>query len=165
MDIKHYIKEHESELTFDKLYKITCKLSKVVDNNVDEECSNKIKRKIHCIISEGHYNEEYALHDVKNMYYEYNGEKHYASYWSVEEVMSIYNSLKSSTPILSTYNFYDFYVTLNMIKSDNYKLYKTRFKGYSESELDKLFIEDTINWLDDADNPFGTSKIWKYINK
>ena len=130
MDIKHYIKEHESELTFDKLYKITCKLSKVVDNNVDEECSNRIKRKIHCIISEGHYNEEYALHDVKNMYYEYNGEKHYASYWSVEEVMSIYNSLKSSTPILSTNNFYDFFVIIYFIKIDSYIFFNIIFYIY-----------------------------------
>ena len=33
-----------------------------------------------------------------------------------------------------------------------------------DSQLDKLFIEDAINWLDDTDNPFGENKIWKYLN-
>ena len=66
--------------------------------------------------------------------------------------------------VVENYNEYDFYVTLNMIKSDNYELYKKRFNGYSDNQLDKLFIEDAINWLDDKDNPFGKNKIWKYLN-
>lgn len=51
-----------------------------------------------------------------------------------------------------------------MIKNDNYVLYKKRFSGYSNAALNELFIEDAINWLNDLDNPYGTSKIWKYIN-
>lgn len=164
MDIKQYIKEHKSELTFDKLFVVSQKLAHVVDDKLDSECTEKMKRKIHCIISEGHYNEEYALEDVKHMYYEYNNKKVFASYWPIEEVEEIYSSIKNSNRIFSVYNLYDFYVTLNMIKSDNYKLYKSRFKNYTESELDKLFIEDAINWLDDSDNPYGESKIWKYLN-
>ena len=126
----------------------------------------KLKRKIHCIISNGHYNEEYAIEDVKKMYYvDAEDKKHYGSYWSIDDIKNIYASLKGEyVKILDTYNVYDFYVTINMIKSDNYSLYKIRFKNYSEEELNKLFIEDSINWLDDEDNPYGKSKIWKYLN-
>lgn len=164
MDIKQYIKEHKSELTFDKLFVVSQKLAHVVDDKLTSECTEKMKRTIHCIISDGHYDKEYALEDVKHMYYEYNNKKVFASYWPIEEVEEIYSSIKNTNRIFSVYNLYDFYVTLNMIKSDNYKLYKSRFKNYTESELDKLFIEDAINWLDDSDNPYGESKIWKYLN-
>ena len=98
------------------------------------------------------------------MYYDENGEK-YAPYWSWDIVKQVYNSYKQKEPILKDYNLYDFYVTLNMVKSDNYKLYEKRFKGYTDNQLDNLFIEDAINWLDDKDNPYGENKIWMYLNK
>lgn len=34
----------------------------------------------------------------------------------------------------------------------------------NDDMLDELFVEDALNWLDDLDNPYGTSKIWKYLN-
>ena len=164
MELKNYIKENKNKLTQDKLEKIVCMLAGVIDNHVDDHV-DKMKRKVWCIISDGHYNEEFALEDVRKMYYELNEVKHYAPYWDLEFVKELYNSSKGEYTILNDYNVYDFYVTINMIKSDNYKLYKTRFRNYSESDINRIFLEDTINWLDDADNPYGTSKIWKYLNK
>lgn len=163
MGLKHYIEEHKDNLTEEKLYKIAKVFAKVIDNHVPDHI-DKMERKVHCLISDGHYNEEFALEDVKHMYYVQNGNKVFAPYWDMNKVSKIYDSFKGNNPILDTYNLYDFYVTLNMIKSDNYKLYKSRFKNYSENELDNLFVEDAINWLDDSDNPFGESKIWEYIN-
>ena len=32
-------------------------------------------------------------------------------------------------------------------------------------DLTSRVIEDTINWLDDKDNPYGEHKIWMYLNK
>lgn len=166
MELKNYIKENKNKLTQDKFEKIACMLAEVIDNHVDDHI-DKMKRKVWCIISDGHYNEEFALEDVKKMYYtDKENNKHYAPYWDFDKIKEIYTSLKGEyIKVLDNYNVYDFYVTLNMIKSDNYTLYKNnRFKGYSDTELDKLFIEDALNWLDDEDNPYGTSKIWKYIN-
>lgn len=98
------------------------------------------------------------------MYIFENSSKTFGPFYSLEETTEVYNKLKKSNPILVNYNEYDFYVVMNMIKSDNYILYKKRFSGYSNAALNELFIEDAINWLDDLDNPYGTSKIWKYIN-
>lgn len=167
MGLKHYIKENKTQLTANpsKLFCITQMFAGVIDNHVDDHVE-KMKRKAYCILSDGHYNEEFAFADVKKMYYldDSDGE-HSAPYWEFGKVKEIYDSLKGdSHKILDVYNVYDFYVALNMIKSDNYRLYKVRFRNYSDAELDKLFIEDAINWLDDKDNPYGTSKIWKYIN-
>lgn len=25
-------------------------------------------------------------------------------------------------------------------------------------------VEEAVNYLDDADNPYGTEKIWRYLN-
>ena len=165
MELKKYIKDNISKLSEDKLLKITCMFAGVIDNHVDDHVE-KMKRKVHCIISDGHYNEEFALEDVKKMYYvDNNDDKHFGSYWPLEKIKKIYDSYKGDNlKIFDVYNLYDFYVTINMIKSDNYRLYKNRFKNYGDSELDKLFIEDAINWLDDEDNPYGNSKIWKYLN-
>ena len=88
------------------------------------------------------------------------GKKSYAgsASSSLDDFISTYND------ILNNYNEYDFYVVMNMIKSDNYNLYKKRFPGYNDDMLDELFVEDALNWLDDMDNPYGMSKIWKYLN-
>lgn len=162
MGIKHYLKEHIDEFDKEKLIEVTELLAKVVDNHVEDRVC-KIKKKIAGIKNDYHFDEETANEAVAKMYYDENGEK-YAPYWSLDVVKQIYDSYKAKEEILKIYNLYDFYVTLNMIKSDNYKLYKKRFGGYSDSQLDNLFVEDTINWLDDKDNPFRENKIWKYIN-
>lgn len=163
MGLKHYIEEHINEFTHEKLVEVSELLAKVVDNHVEDHI-DKIKKKIAGIKNDYHFDEETANTCIEKMYYDENGKK-YAPYWNLEVVRQIYNSYKSKEPILATYNLYDFYVALNMIKSDNYKLYKKRFSGYTDSQLDNLFIEDTINWLDDKDNPYGEHKIWMYLNK
>lgn len=163
MGVKHYLKEHIEELTHDKLIEVAELLAKVVDNHVEDHIE-KLEKKIAGIKNDYHFDEETANKCVSKMYYDEEGKK-YAPYWNLETVRKIYNSHKDKEEILNDYNLYDFYVTLNMIKSDNYKLYKKRFNGYSENQLDNLFIEDAINWLDDKDNPYGNCKIWMYLNK
>ena len=164
MGIKHYIENNATNFSIQDYHKISEFLAKVIDDNIDN--IDKIKRKIICIKNNGHYDKETATEDVAKMYYSIDNfnEKKYAPYWSFDVVEKIYNEYKDSVDILNVYNVYDFYVTLNMIKSDNYVLYKKRFSGYSENQLDKLFIEDAINWLNDADNPYGEHKIWGYLN-
>lgn len=162
MGVKHYIEEHQGQLNGVQLLEISKLLGKVIDNHVEDHV-DKVIRKIAGIKNNYHFDKETAEEVISKMYYDENGKK-FAPYWKFEDVKAIYNNYKDSNPILNKYNEYDFYVTLNMIKSDNYKLYKKRFNTYSDSQLDKLFIEDAINWLDDTDNPFGENKIWKYLN-
>lgn len=162
MGIKHYIEEHINQLDTLKREKVIKLFAQVIDNHVEDHIE-KLEKKVAGIINDYHFDKETAEKCISKMYYDENG-KVFAPYWPLETVKQIYDSNKAKVEILNVYNLYDFYVTLNMIKSDNYKLYKKRFSGYSDSQLDNLFIEDTINWLDDKDNPFGENKIWKYIN-
>lgn len=164
MSIYNHIIEHEDILTKDNLLNIIHVLSNKVSDHLDKEEKHYLKRKIWCIISDGHYNEKYAEEDVAKMYIHTNNGNFYAPFYKLEKTTQIYDSLKKSNDILSNYNKYDFYVVMNMIKSDNYNLYKKRFPGYNDNMLDELFVEDALNWLDDMDNPYGTSKVWKYLN-
>lgn len=163
MGLKHYIEEHIDQLNEIKKKEVIMLLSKVIDNHVEDHIE-KLEKKIAGIKNDYHFDAETAEKCVSKMYYDENGKK-FAPYWPLDIVKQIYDSYKAKEEILRIYNLYDFYVTLNMIKSDNYKLYKKRFDGYSDSQLDNLFIEDAINWLDDKDNPYGEHKIWKYLNK
>lgn len=164
MSIYKHIIEHEDILTKQNLLDIIHLLSSEVSDHLDKEEKHCLKRKIWCIISDGHYNKEYADIDVAKMYIPNEQGNVYGPFYSLDETTKIYDNLKKSNDILSNYNKYDFYVVMNMIKSDNYNLYKNRFKGYSDTMLNELFVEDALNWLDDLDNPYGTSKIWKYLN-
>lgn len=164
MSIYKHIIEHEDILTKDNLLDIIHVLSNKVSDHLDKEEKHYLKRKIWCIISDGHYNEKYAEEDVAKMYIVTKNGNLYAPFYKLEKTTQIYDSLKKSNDILSNYNKYDFYVVMNMIKSDNYNLYKKRFPGYNDDMLDELFVEDALNWLDDMDNPYGLSKIWKYLN-
>ena len=164
MSIYKHIIEHEDILTKDNLLNIIHVLSNKVSDHLDKEEKHYLKRKVWCIISDGHYNEKYAEEDVAKMYIATKDGNLYAPFYKLEKTTQIYNSLKKSNDILNNYNEYDFYVVMNMIKSDNYNLYKKRFPGYNDDMLDELFVEDALNWLDDMDNPYGMSKIWKYLN-
>ena len=37
-------------------------------------------------------------------------------------------------------------------------------KQATEEELLSKLVEESINYLDDADNPYGSEKIWRYLN-
>lgn len=72
-----------------------------------------------------------------------------------------YESIRSD---IKNYNQWDFYVTVQMIYSDNYTLLHKWFNNISDEELCEKVYQMSINWLDDEDNPFGSKKIWRYFN-
>lgn len=108
-----------------------------------------------------HFDEEFAMCQICKMYYEEDGIKHYAPYWS--DISSLY--AQSRKKLNHPYNKWDFDVAINMIKSDNYLLLKEWFPEDSEQDIQNRIVELTINWLNDEDNPYGDSKIWGYFKK
>ena len=104
-----------------------------------------------------HFDEEFAKRQISKMYYEEDGMRHYAPYWS--DVSSYYNVNRKR--LHDSYNRWDFEVAMNMIKSDYCPLLKKWFPEEKDM-LDKI-IDLTINWLNDEDNPYGDSKIWCYF--
>lgn len=51
-----------------------------------------------------------------------------------------------------------------MIKSDNYMKLKKWFPNATKEDILEKIIEETLNWLEDEDNPFGKEKVWRYFN-
>lgn len=99
-----------------------------------------------------HFNEECALKAVSKME---NEDGSHGEYWSLEETTSIANqygiNLKGEK-----YNKYDWYVALNMIRSDYYRAVVTM----TSSDHIKYFVELAKAWLNDKDIEEG--KMWYY---
>jgi hypothetical protein len=119
-------------------------------------------KKTYCAMNGGHFNEEFARWQVEQMYYtDKEGTKHHAPYWNEDDMKAVYNKAKSEIP--SAYNYYDFCVTMNMLKSDNYCMLKKWNPNATEEQLDAMIVDMSINYLNDPDAPYPTEKIWRYI--
>ena len=141
MDIYNILKEGLKGEGSSKMWCITKILSDSIEENITEKQRDALKTKIYYSINGGHFDRDFANKAISKFYYvDSSGLKHQAPYWTEDEVKTIYDEIRGE---ISNYNFYDFEVTLNMIKSDNC---------------------NKVNYLDDPDNPYGTEKIWKYLN-
>lgn len=137
-------------------------LSETLQEKLTKEEYADVERDMYYSMVGGHYNEQYAHEDVAQMYYERDGKKWYAPYWTDQQVEQVYNNVRDKIP--SEYNMWDFYVALNMVKSDNCNLFRHWWQGAEDTEIEKKVVEATVNYLDDPDNPYGTEKVWCYLN-
>ena len=138
-------------------------ISDAVEEHMSDEDKNALARKIYCSMAGGHYNEMFAMEDVAKMYYtDEKGANIFAPYWTHEQVRSVYDTVRNMIP---NYNMWDFYVVMNMIKSDNCLMFRKWFPEYTNEQLTEKLVEASVNWLIDDDNPYGTEKVWKYLNK
>ena len=113
-------------------------------------------------VNGGHFDKAFAEDAISRFYYvDLNGVKHQAPYWTESEVRALYDGVRSKIP---AYNFHDFEVTLNMVKSDNCNKLRRWFPQITDKDMVNKLVDEAINYLDDEDNPYGTEKIWKYIN-
>ena len=78
--------------------------------------------------------------------------------------LDVAKSWFNQSNVNSVYNVYDFWVTCNMLLTDDYGRLKKWFPNYTDDQIMEKVHESAINWLNDDDNPFGTSKIWCYFN-
>ena len=102
------------------------------------------------------------MEDVSKMYYVgTDGKKHYAPYWTEEQVKEVYESVKAD---IKAYNMWDWFVVLNMIKSDNCPLMNRWFPDATPADMDKKFVDLAVNWLRDEDYRWPNEKIWHYLN-
>lgn len=146
----------------EKMWYTTKILSDSIEEFVPEKQKDILYNKIHYSIYGGHFDKESAEKAISKFYYvDLNNTKREAPYWTELEVRTLYDRVKNKIP---NYNFYDFEVALNMIKSDNCNKLNRWFPNISKEELIEKLIEEVINYLDDEDNPYGTEKVWKYLN-
>ena len=137
-------------------------ISEAVESKMTAHEKNALYRKVYGAMDGGHYNEDFAREDVSQMYYtDKSGSKHYGPYWTDDALRSIYNKHKSEIP---EYNFWDWMVTMSMIKSDYCALLNEWFPGEDDDARNEKIVRLAINWLQDDDNPFGKTKAWCYFN-
>ena len=119
-------------------------------------------RRVYGVMSDGHYNEEFAREDISKMYYtDEEGNRHYAPYWPDDALRSLYNEYKEEIP---DYNCWDWMVVMNMTKSDLCPLLQEWFPDDDKDARNERIVRLSLNWMQDEDNPFGSSKIWRYLN-
>lgn len=137
-------------------------ISDAVDEAMPEKERHALVRKLYAEMSEGHYDEDFALEDIGKMYYtDKSGNKHQAPYWSVSTMEEVYAGIKSD---IREYNFWDFAVALNMVASDNWCLLSRWFPNMGDAERNERLVEMTLNWLRDDDARHKGAKIWHYLN-
>lgn len=138
-------------------------VSDAIESSMPTAGKKALLRKVYGVISGGHYNEEFAHEDIAKMYYvDDDGEMRHGPYWTDGDILAIYNEHRDEIP---DYNCWDFAVTMNMVKSDNCQLLSEWFPDDDSSMKNERIVQLAINWLDDEDNPFGSSKIWYYLNR
>lgn len=145
------------------MWKSVAVISDAMEKYLDEDAKKDLMTDIYGIMSDGHYDETYAKMCVGKLYYtDESGKKHFAPYWTEQQIRTVYDSVAKRIP--SAYNFWDFYVTLNMVASDNWPLLRKWFPEADVNQLTEKVAEMTVAWLDDPDNPYGDSKTWGYLH-
>ena len=100
---------------------------------------------------------------VSKMYYiDEDGTKRYGPYWTIPQIAEIYESVKDKIP--ADYNEWDFFVTMQMKRSDTKELLDKWFPGIDAAEVAEKTTDLAVCFLNDPDNPYGTKKIWGYLN-
>lgn len=156
------IKSHAADKGEGTMWASTKVISDAIEQSMPEEAREHLKREIYELMCGSHFNEHFAKEAVSKMYYvDENGNEKYAPYWTEATVREIYEGVKSD---ITGYNFWDWFVTLHMIASDNHELLMRWFPDENSSERESRYVELAVNWLNDKDNPFGEhKKIWGYM--
>ena len=143
------------------MWKTVRVISDSVEDEMDEHARHDLIRKVYGAMSDHHYNEDLARQDVAGMFYiDGDGREHPAPYWPEDAVKGIYEDVRAN---IVGYNFWDFYVTMNMIASDNWCMLKRWFPRHEAAEMNERIAEMAVVWLKDDDWP-GKTKIWDYLS-
>ena len=157
------IKTHYADKGEDTMWKSTKIISEAVEKSMPEDERECLKRDVYELMVGRHFDERFAKEAVSKMYYiDDNNEKMYAPYWTEQTVREIYEGVKDK---ILGYNFWDWFVTMHMIASNNHALLMEWFPDEDMADREKRYVQMSVNWLRDDDNPFGKdTKIWGYIN-
>lgn len=163
MSIYNILKEGLKNEGSEKMWCTTKILSDSIEEFLPEKQKEILYNKVYYGLNGGHFNRETADVAIAKFYYvdDSSGMKMQAPYWAESEVRPLYDQVRAKIP---NYNFYDFEVTLNMMKSDNCNKLHKWFPGGGREELLEKLIDEAVNYLDDSDNPYGQEKIWRYLN-
>lgn len=142
-----------------EMMELTKVLSEFVEKNVSDKDKDALLRDVYGVVSGGHFNRLYSDEVIHKMYYEdASGTKHYAPYFTEEEVEEFFEEHKDD---VSDYTIFDLAVTLNMLWSDNARFLNKYAKD--EAQAKKMVFDMAVEFLQDPDTPHPHSKIWHYL--
>ena len=155
------IKEMGVEQGVDTMWDTTKLISDAIEESMPGDAKERLYADLYGHLSGGHYNEEFAMNAVEDMFYmDSSRNKHYGPYWTDSVVREWFDQVKSE---IVGYNCWDFFVTVNMIASDNHALLDKWFPGDTSDERAKKYVAMAVNWLKDDDWD-DHNKIWHYLN-
>lgn len=163
MNTKELIKKYGEGKGEATMWKSVDIISEMLDEKLTPEEKTCLEKKLYALMQGEHYDEYFAKMQVEQMYYtDPKGEKHYAPYWTDDDVKQVYAAYKGK--IHGEVTFWDFYVALNMTKSDNCNLFKSWWPDADVPTMTQKIAEATVNWLNDEDAPQGEARVWRYFN-
>ena len=119
-------------------------VSGAVENSMPDKDKSELMSKVYGMLSGGHFDEDHAVDVVSKMYYiDKDRSKRYGPYWTIPQVMEVYEKVKERIP--SAYNEWDFFVTLQMQKSDMCPLLQHWFPNATAEEMDAKLVELAVN--------------------
>ena len=110
----------------------------------------KLMREVYGIMSNGHYNEEFAMHDVSDIEYtNRKGEKKEGAYWTIEQV----EEATKTMAFPSSVNKWDKWVAFNMMRADLCK---------DMEDADIIKATYAFFFKDEDWKPNSSTKVWDY---
>lgn len=163
MTTKELIKKYGEGKGEATMWKSVDIISEMLDEKLTAEEMECLEKKMYALMQGEHYDEYFAKKQVEKMYYtDPQGAKHEGPYWTDDDVKQVYAAYKNK--IKGDVNFWDFYVALNMTKSDNCNLFKSWWPEADTAVMTQRIAEATVNWLNDEDAPQGEARVWRYFN-
>lgn len=153
MDVYELVQKYGKGQGEAKMWKSVAVMSEYLEpmKESDKEGYWCMMRKMYGVMSEGHYNEEFALWDVAQIEYtNRHGEKRTGAYWTAEQVEEATKGMKFPAGV----NKWDKFVAFNLMHSDLCKKMD-----------DAQVLEAAYSfYFADEDWPGGSStKVWDYI--
>lgn len=153
MDVMELVQKYGKGQGEAKMWASVAVLSEALEpmKETDKENYWCILRKMYGVMSDGHYNEEFAMYDVSMIEYTgRNGEKKRGGYWSADQVEEATRGFRFPSGV----NKWDKYVGFNLMYSDLCR------KMDDAQVLDAAYLF----YFADEDWPGGSStKVWDYV--
>lgn len=113
-----------------------------------------LMRGVYGLISGGHYNEEFAQHDVSQIEYtDKDGKSHTGAYWTCEQIEEATKGMAFPSSVTK----YDKFVAFNLAYSDFCK----KFEDADVLNIGYLFFFADEDWS--ANGKVSATKVWDYV--
>lgn len=160
MNFVEFVEKYQQDMTPEQMLSIAKAIGKYLSCKLSDAEVHHLCAMVYGVLSEEHFDKYFADDAISKMWYEdADGTRHMAPFFTDEEIKEVFNKHKDD---ISDYTIHDLAVTMNLLRSDHHVL----LERYSEDaeELKEMVVLMAIEYLQDPDCLYPTSKIWHNIN-